>query len=1447
MADYHENSTTTRKPGDENTLTSAKGILGTDKNFSIDIPNLTLPKSGGAIKGVDEKFEVNAVTGAASFSVPLSAGSARGFGVSLTVSYNSGAGNSVFGLGWGLSLTSIRRKTNKELPRYFDEQDSDTYIFSAAEDLVPKLKLTAGNWVPEENDSADGLFSIRQYRPRIEGAFARIERWTRKSDGLIHWRTISRDNTTGIFGDKAPSVIADPADPRKIFEWFLRFTYDDKGNCALYEYKQEDGKDMPSALHNKNRMSGDAPYVNTYLKRVKSGNIDPYVRGNTEPAPAQFLFETVLDYGEHDTVNIPFNAINNWTFRTDAFSEYQAGFEIRTCRLCKRVLLYHHFSELPGGSALVNTMNFEYDNNEQPGNFNFLKEITFTGYTKHDDNSYTQKSLPPLSFTYQKHAWNKSVCIPSSENIANAPAGIYDPAYQWVDLYSEGLNGILTEQADTLWYKQNLGAGNFSTALAVSPRPSFAGFGTHLQIVELEADGTKYLAGYTGENKGFFKIDDDNNWKSFKPFDQFPTIDDPDFLLIDLNGDGKQEILITDDNLFTWYPSLGEKGFEDSQKVWQSFDEEKGPRMLVRTDEQSIFLSDMNGDGLTDIVRIKNGSVCYWPSLGYGRFGAKISMDNAPVFDHPDQFNASLIKLSDIDGSGTTDIIYLGKQQYTIWLNQNGNGFLPEPQNITPFPGANKKSKISILDFLGTGTACIVYSSGLPAQREQPLRYIDIMGGKKPHLMVAYKNNMGLEVEWEFKPSTFYYIKDRNEGSPWVTKLPFPIHCLSKQTSYDRIMKTRFSCEYFYHHGYYDHAEREFRGFGRVDQKDAEDVVHFIKQSGGSLNNVIQEDLHLPPILVKTWYHTGAFLNGKKILDQFAHEYSKNSLHAENLLPEPELPTGLSNDEWRQALRACKGMMLRKEVYSLDGSILSNLPYTVDQQNCFVKMVQPKNGNKYASFLVMNSESISYQYERDLSDPRISHSFMLEADEFGNVKKTASVVYKRKISAFPEQDVIHAAYTENDFTNSIDTATDHRTPALYQAKAFVLTGMPTPVDYFTTEQIRTACATAAFIDYNVTPNGSLQKRLVGWNRLQFRNDNGTGILPFGVLQPKYLLHQTFKAIFNQAQLTEVFGTKISLADVNTILMNPTRGGYVFADNYYWIPSSMPQYDTAHFFQAISFSDPFGNTSGIQYDNKYRFFIQRATDALNNTKEVLKFNYRTLQPYLAQDVNDNHSAVRFDELGVVISSFTIGKKGIDTGDEFDDTRVEASTNDFPSSMLEYHAFEWFNQSTDPGFNIDSYKPKPNFLKTRTRETHYNAHPQHQTKWQDAYSYFGGTSQAVLTKSQAEPGPALKVNNDGTVVTIDTTPALRWIGNGRSILNNKGKSVKQYEPYFSTDPGFDDEKEMVELGVTAIMHYDPLGRPIRTDAPDKTFAKVQFTSWQQFTFDANDTVKDSEWYV
>jgi hypothetical protein len=125
--------------------------------------------------------------------------------------------------------------------------------------------------------------------------------------------------------------------------------------------------------------------------------------------------------------------------------------------------------------------------------------------------------------------------------------------------------------------------------------------------------------------------------------------------------------------------------------VAQALDEEKGPRIVFADGTQSIYMADMSGDGLTDLVRICNSEICYWPNLGYCRFGAKVTMTfedengHSARFDHCDQFDHKRIRLADIDGSGTTDIVYLHREGVRLYFNQSGNGW-SQPQTLKVFP-----------------------------------------------------------------------------------------------------------------------------------------------------------------------------------------------------------------------------------------------------------------------------------------------------------------------------------------------------------------------------------------------------------------------------------------------------------------------------------------------------------------------------------------------------------------------------------------------------------------------------------------------------------------------------------------------------------------------------------------------------------------------------------------
>lgn len=122
--------------------------------------------------------------------------------------------------------------TDKGLPRYRDSVDSDIFILSGAEDLVPVL-LPEADTGPRVDELEREGYRVCRYRPRIEGLFARIERWTHIESGDAHWRSLSNDNVLTIYGLDPESRIADPDNTGHVFSWLICQSYDDTGNAII--------------------------------------------------------------------------------------------------------------------------------------------------------------------------------------------------------------------------------------------------------------------------------------------------------------------------------------------------------------------------------------------------------------------------------------------------------------------------------------------------------------------------------------------------------------------------------------------------------------------------------------------------------------------------------------------------------------------------------------------------------------------------------------------------------------------------------------------------------------------------------------------------------------------------------------------------------------------------------------------------------------------------------------------------------------------------------------------------------------------------------------------------------------------------------------------------------------------------------------------------------------
>ena len=371
------------------------------------LPAVSRPKGGGAIRGIGEKFDVNPATGTGTATVPVVAAPGRsGFGPALSLSYDSGAGNGPFGLGWSLGLASIERKTDKGLPRYDDEAESDVFILSGAEDLVPLLDED-GDPVRFDRTVHEVDYSIALYRPRVEGLYARIERWVNRDEGTTHWRTIGADNLTTLYGIDADSRIHDPADPRRTFSFLAARSFDAKGNVMVYDYAREDDRGVNlGQAHEANRPAA-ARTSQRYLSAIRYGNAQPYLptweeEGDPAPLPADWHFRLVFDYGDHDAADPTPARDAVWPVRPDPFSSHRAGFEVRTYRRCERVLQFHRF---PGESGfetdrLVRSTDLAYSDESAPADprnptYTFVEAVHQRGYRR-SGAATVSRELPPL-------------------------------------------------------------------------------------------------------------------------------------------------------------------------------------------------------------------------------------------------------------------------------------------------------------------------------------------------------------------------------------------------------------------------------------------------------------------------------------------------------------------------------------------------------------------------------------------------------------------------------------------------------------------------------------------------------------------------------------------------------------------------------------------------------------------------------------------------------------------------------------------------------------------------------------------------------------------------------------------------------------------------------------------------------------------------------------------
>jgi RHS repeat-associated protein len=1434
---------------------------------------ISLPKGGGALSGLGEKFSPDLHTGTGNFTIPISLPPGRnGFGPTLNLVYSTGNGNGYFGLGWSLSVPGVTRKTSKGIPRYRDMarelKDRDVFVLSGAEDLVE-----LGPFTDEAGNEA-----VR-YRPRTEGLFAEILRY-RDASRRDYWRVRTKDGLVSYYGtnpdagehpqypagataEREPATVARPDRPQDIFRWHLTLTKDPFGNRIEYLYESDSGSEAGRR------------WKQPLLKIIR------YADYGSRANPS-FLVTVTFDYED----------------RSDAFSEHRSGFEIRTSKRCKSVLIETHAD----ADYKVRRYEFEYAESGANG-LALLARVHVVGF---DDAGNEARELPPLDFGYSVFRPDYPKRRDFYPLQGELPAGsLADPNLELVDLFGSGLPDIL-ELNGVARYWRNLGNARFAAPRHMTEAPAgLALADADVQLLDADGDGRADLMVTQPALAGYFPLRFGARWdrRSLQRYAAVPSfsLEDPELRLLDLDGDGVTDAIRSGARL--------ECFFNDAEKGWS------GTRFVERRDlegfpninfsDPRVKWSDVTGDGMQDLVLVHDGNVEYWANCGHGDWAPRISMRNSPRF--PFGYDARRILIGDVDGDGLADIVYVDDRKIRLWLNRSGNAWSAEIV-IAGTPPLSNFDAVRLSDLLGSGVAGVLWSKDAAYASQDHYFFLDLTGASKPYLLNELNNNMGAVTKVGYAPSTRFYLEDeKRRETRWKTPLPVSVQVVAEVEVIDELAQGKLTTEYRYHHGYRDGLEGEFRGFGMVEQFDSES---FEKYASAGLHgrapalSDLDREYFSPPTMTRTWFHQGAVEDEEGDWGEAfpSDEYWEGDPH---LLGHPagvaasllelartyaHLPSRERRRITRDALRTLRGSVLRTELYALDGSARERRPYTVTETAYDVREELPRssgNEERRCIFFPHVKAQRTTQWERG-DDPLTRFTFNGDYDGFGQPISQSVLAMPRRSArriALPgggvaDETRVLATHGRKRYAvpqqgfHVHDRVAAETSFALRNAPAVAETA-PNDVRGVLRDQYRAAATLhlgfeTTLATWAPSDGAPAAYRIFAHTVHRYDGLAFTGLAP-GNAGRYGALSQTEDLVLTEEILGAAYGTTASLVTAQGRLARtngvPTtfddqlgytrRMGHDHVDGLYFSAASR-QTD----FQAtgttigrglvVATRDPMGRQTDIDFD-PYDHLPKTVTDPLGLVMSAA-YNYRTLRPTLITDVNDNRVRVDYSPLGLVSAVWIMGKANRTEGDR---TR--------PSARVDYDLRAFFVSKI-----VSPATPQPVYAHT-VRDVHFETDLANTGTTIETREYSDGFGRLMQVRTQSDElifGDADFGGGDSILPEAQSDPGRQTISGQRNSdtqnpnvvvsgwqrYDNKGRIVEKHEPLFAKGWAF-RAPAAGKMGQKARNFYDPRGQLARTVQPDGSERRIVYgipgtlddparddafvaTPWEAFTYDEND---------
>ena len=965
-----------------------------DQDLSITAPSIAKSSS---IATIGKSWSAVGPTASAGCELLIPLSSGRGYDPQIPLAINSQSGNGPFGLGCHLGLSQISRRTNKGVPRYTEH---DEIIGHDGEVWMPELDDAGDLKSRTEHSYRDRPIpehNVVSYRTRIESDFSLRECWHPADGGAPFWLVHGADGTLHVYGKTSASRRADPDDESRISSWLLCESMNAHGEHICYEYKPDDQPDEQDPIHDYR--------AQRYLRRVCYGNATAsdrlYSWDTDRPTDLPWRFKLVFDYGERSsslTETPSYEEVNRWRLRPDPFSTYGQGFELSTRRLCQQVLMFHHFPEgLATDAKLVRRLLLEYRpiQNTAPWAYS---QISAAHYQAFDAQGNVEHS-PPLEFEYSPFEINKTAAR-LLEN--ETQPGIEDGGfYQCVDLYGEGVPGFLCRYDNAWYYREPLRAAPGTELIGYGPWalldkiPVADRNRAVAQLLDLTGDGRLDLIiarlGYCG----FHALNAQRQFELFSAFDTFPREhQDLTLTMGDFSGDGLMSAASISHDRVRLYASLREKGFAAAQEIPHAYEDDR-LQVFSNSRTELVLLGNLLGSDMPELCRIRHDEVRCWPNLGHGKFGQGRKISALP-FTY-DEFDAARVRLADLDGSGAPALIYLRSEGFDIYLNRGGNGLEQIPVSV-PWPEEvryDRLCQVSFADLQGLGCASLI----LTVPHIQPRHWRYDFVAAKPYLLVNSNNNMGYSSSVTYRSSAQEWLDEKERllalARAPVCHLPFPLPVVKKQEQHDEITDNRLTQSFTWREGFYDGREREFRGFGYLQQLDCE------------IGADPSEPGFNEPVQTCTWFHNGQEMNRSRE-DYFTADVDACPLgetlfsryHPKGEIDEPVTPED-ADSRYRIA-QALVGSVARTETlaYQEDSRVPGAAKlYSVEEKRYLVREVRPQGPYAAAVLLPLQVEAISYQYDGFINDPLCRHDVSLRWDAYGAATHALTVSYARRLTA----------------------------------------------------------------------------------------------------------------------------------------------------------------------------------------------------------------------------------------------------------------------------------------------------------------------------------------------------------------------------------------------------------------------------------------------------------------